>query len=166
MYIVGYGRVKDKIDNFIKNINNYDMFSIDKKNVYLFKNNYFFKINKKQKWVEVNSNYEHIFNLIFMGYYNDDIGNNVFIDNNFNYKTFSVDDIKYIIKVFNLKTNLFITDRYAEKLTGIRKIDFSKGFDVISDDYIKAVKTLWMNRKLKRTLTVNKNESKKQLIKI
>ncbi len=156
MYIVGYSRVKDKVDNFIKNINNYDMFSVNKNNVYLFKNNYFFTINKKQKWVEVHPNCEHIFNLIFMGYYNSDIGNNVFIDKNFTYQAFSVDDIKYIIKTFNLKTNLYITDRYVERLTGIRKDDFTKSFDAINDEYVSAVRYLWLQRKLKQ-----KTQSKK-----
>jgi hypothetical protein len=156
MYIVGYSRVKDKVENFIKNINNYDIFSVNKNNVYLFKNNYFFTINKKQKWVEVHPNCEHIFNLIFMGYYNSDIGNNVFIDKNFTYQAFSVDDIKYIIKTFNLKTNLYITDRYVERLTGIRKDDFTKSFDAISDEYVSAVRSLWLQRKLKQ-----KTQSKK-----
>lgn len=62
------------------------------------------------------------------------------------------------LKLYNKEVRIVIINRYGERNTDYLKND--------EDDYIKAVKTLWMNRKLKRTLTVNKNESKKQLIKI
>ncbi len=166
-YFYKYKELIKSFDNKILNDKSFTIEYYDGYKSYCFNEKIIFVFCENKEYLDICN--KTIFNLIFNDKYKLQDFCNV-IDKNFGGLIFNYEDIQKILKVSFYPNNIKIitVDKYGERLTGINKINAVTifGNSPINKNYIKAVKTLWMNRKLKRTLAINKNESKKQLIKI